>query len=1669
MASTSEVDAILSAAMFVGGIRRVLAAVRGQGQALPLQAIPKRIWHSARQQREFSRRFLGSDFIRFLLEDCMKQRLEHKSTNGRVIQTMALSLALLASQLLPGVATASGVAAPQDAGAQIVAQPRAASIPAQVAPAAPSAVITTTIVATQDARIQAGSPDNGFGNGFIWVGSPNGHLALVQFDLLSIPISATINNAVLSLDFQGTYSPTANVEVGRNTGEWDEDTVTWNTKPGQVFGGPIQSVGAISGTVNWNVTGVVAQWHSGSLANDGFALRGDGPLKAFHSKETTPSDDPESTKAPRLKIAYTIPDDANPHPDLGDAPDSSNNKGLNNVAYLDGTLGNFPTVWQATPAGQPAGPHHNNNTGEGILGDALSREVEADVGPDSDGPNNILNGNVISDSNRDRADDGWRNRNAIFADCTRTNLVVRVRRAPGATLNHMFLNVWFDGSHDGDWNDNAVCQPDEGGGAGGVNRPSTEWIVQDRFIDMTAIPAGGFVDLNVPTEFVLNSSPNKLHWLRFTLSERRAMSSNGRADGRGPNPNDTPNSFDFGETEDYLQKPAPAGENGQLQIMKTVQTGGQPIEWIDYVTYTIRLRQNGGTQPTEARLRDVLPYPLIVYPTIDSSGIEYIVVSSPTGGVAPLTAQLEVLPPSGSTPPQQVVKWQGTLAPDAEVQLQFKVRTLNLCNPGEQTRIIQNTVEAKPKNGTVISDTASYTAKCIDYDESGITFEQHPITNVLDTDNLFDLPLQGLLHNRYPFTVTTNLYQDIVNGAAQANAPEGNNATTRRPLQQVVLPPNGTVAITVPIQLGQQTELGNGDVETITKNLGFCLVPENEANCPDVAINPAQHGQFPITFTLRPNDLGDAPDSSNHAGVNMQAYPGPVTANFPTVFDPALGLPQGPRHGRPRPFHLGPQFSREGEADLGPDQDAINNIVPAANNPDNDVFDDGTNLALWNLTNCQTTTLPVQVAIGPAAVAYFAQQGTPGYINIWIDGNRDGDWADFAQCGNAAAPEHVVIDAPINVVGLGVGLHNIAVPTGLLPWATADKPAWVRITLSERPSNKTLTAPGPINYGDGRGFAAPFLTGETEDYYYRPNHDGPDVAVQLVGKTELATENSLNLLNKARKPMAADKLGNFEIQLFKIDYQNIGSANATNSVLEFQIPEKLRDMEIVMAKGTDVAVEQISFNFDRLTVSLPDLKPGHTGSIILGWYGCITCTLMANAPSANAPQVDYTGNVNVTAAGDVDTSNNTGSATIHKQRMQPTMGSFMDYTDDSCMDRVIGGPIVTNQSGLELRGKAEPNSIIAILIGLLKAGTTTSDANGNFSYNLTLPEGRSYIHARYENASNAPEINSPRDVASGQATGIFSNLPFNPMSACVVDSKGRSMAIPSLGFVFHTIQWTYRLQPGETYTMSVEGKPNTNQSYAVTFEDVLISSLTDEDGDGVFKGSFTLPNTANMQAKLANASASLGLLVTDNNVESSFSSAVSTGGNGVIRDRNTGNPLANASVAALIAQTNESGESFFTAWLAAQGNPQTTGADGQYSFNADSGVYRLDVSRSGYQPYRSENLDVDKGSLNQDIALTPAIAEAAAQKIYITASGFQPASVKVNAGAAVEFINMDVADHAAVGSAFDSGALAPGASFKVKLNAGSYTYTDGAGSPSSAVIQVDGDGGARIFLPMLAK
>ena len=97
---------------------------------------------------------------------------------------------------------------------------------------------------------------------------------LIQFNLGSLPGSATITGATLTLvqtindGYGKAYS------LYRNTDAWDEATVTYNTRP--AFDAPTVSTLAINDHTisprSWDVTNVVQGWYSGAYANDGLTL-----------------------------------------------------------------------------------------------------------------------------------------------------------------------------------------------------------------------------------------------------------------------------------------------------------------------------------------------------------------------------------------------------------------------------------------------------------------------------------------------------------------------------------------------------------------------------------------------------------------------------------------------------------------------------------------------------------------------------------------------------------------------------------------------------------------------------------------------------------------------------------------------------------------------------------------------------------------------------------------------------------------------------------------------------------------------------------------------------------------------------------------------------------------------------------------------------------------------------------------------------------------------------------------------------------------------------------------------------------------------------------------------------------------------------------------------------
>jgi hypothetical protein len=221
-----------------------------------------------------------------------------------------------------------------------------------------------------------------------------------------------------------------------------------------------------------------------------------------------------------------------PEADLGDAPDSTNNHGAPMTAY-PGTPANYPTVFAAPT---PAGPKHHNPQAV-FLGQGVTGEVEADIGPDTDGVNNIDPPADIPD--QDALDDGVQGPVTLTHGFGNTfNVAVT---SSGVAVQQMYLNVWFDWDRDGDWDD-APALPD------GSAVP--EWAVQNQLVNIAGpgtivLPTASFRAWHPG-----GNADNQPLWMRITLAEQRWSSWYGGAAGEGGS--GPVAGYNYGETEDYF-------------------------------------------------------------------------------------------------------------------------------------------------------------------------------------------------------------------------------------------------------------------------------------------------------------------------------------------------------------------------------------------------------------------------------------------------------------------------------------------------------------------------------------------------------------------------------------------------------------------------------------------------------------------------------------------------------------------------------------------------------------------------------------------------------------------------------------------------------------------------------------------------------------------------------------------------------------------------------------------------------------------------------------------------------------------------------------------------------------------------------------------------------------
>ncbi len=1061
---------------------------------------------------------------------------------------------------------------------------------------------------------------------------------------------------------------------------------------------------------------------------------------------------------------------------------------------------------------------------------------------------------------------------------------------------------------------------------------------------------------------------------------------------------------------------------GALTIIQTALTPPSVASG-DMMIYRIDISKTGGSIGSRTVMRDPLPDGVLYVGPITVTSIAGTVQTTSTGFIS------------------NTVVWQGALDPNAHVRVSFQVRVNPCIGPD---RSVSNTANARDDDGNIVSDGAVVSVNCIRepnvdvrkdvFVHDGGAPSPGPDKHVTPGD---DVVFRFTLRNNDSIPATIYLRDEAPEGIEF-----GSDLDPAYFQHEFVVPAGLSRTVDLPARVLARCDRGR----VITNVAEYKAVPGIHRSGP-IAVGLPTHWPLRHTNEAQLNfhcdDLGDAPDSTNHFGAAMTAYPG-VQANYPTVFDPATGADQGPKHRVPFPLHLGRRVSAERDADLLPDQDGLRNILPTANDPNRDDFDDGVQPGKLVFSDCATTTIPVQIAVGPNLGVFLTQYGvtTTAYLNAWVDANRDADWADVRVCGAQQAFEHFIIDQPINLAALGAGLHVVNVPTGLVPWpaSAADKPAWLRFTLSERPSNKTLVA-GGVPYGDGRGYNLAFATGETEDYLWHAPNDpanGPDVAIRKRGS--MRTDSGGPITSTA----TAD-----DIVVWQIDYANRGNTGATNVVITDDLTQSGSGAGMNV---TTVPTVPYSISGSTLTLNIGSLAAGASGRVIIERARTLAGHI-------------YTNTATITATGDVDASNNSATATVKHAFLQAPI--ILNPVDGTTCDGAFSGTRT-------ILGITTEFATVDLYIDGVLVNTQQAGGAGYFRYDTVLADGPHTIHA-------VAHLNGHDAVGADRAVTVNSALTWDPLSLRFVSEAGGHYRPTDGSGRTDETGWSLHLIANENYTVSVRvccDAPNATVTLDVSG---TLVALTDPDGDGVYQGPYAAPatNTSSLTYALsvdcgAGASTSSGVVLIDPD--------------GTVRDAATGALLSGAAV---VCMQQDAASASYTPWPASdfgQNNPFMTQSDGYFAFFTPAGTYRLDVSKTGYQPYRSPDLHVVDVPVRHDVALMPEIATPAIVTIVVDENGFEPALVNIAPGAVVEIVNGDTSDPsisgdksggidgllAAAGAdvtgSFKTGALGTGQRFKVKLDgSGGYALRDSNNPNALGAITVGGTARYKMLLPLIRR
>ncbi len=231
-------------------------------------------------------------------------------------------------------------------------------------------------------------------------------------------------------------------------------------------------------------------------------------------------------------------------------------------------------------------------------------------------------------------------------------------------------------------------------------------------------------------------------------------------------------------------------------------------------------------------------------------------------------------------------------------------------------------------------------------------------------------------------------------------------------------------------------------------------------------------GLLGISCPPRPTgDYGDAPDDE-------PAYPALVgtparLGAFPSLYDSAnvrapgntgiVHLDADP------PLTLGATIDQESDA----------RIV------DNDSDDAAPTLVIGGLGN--NGRFFVNVSAAPGNV----DNEQVGFLNVLLDLNQDGTWAEHTDSGTQV-PEWIVQNFPVSV--REGGLERVLTPDFQFGPTSRRTVLWSRFTLTPQPIDAAQFA--AIDGWDGSGPAAGYDEGETEDWFF-PCEGSLDIAYPL--------------------------------------------------------------------------------------------------------------------------------------------------------------------------------------------------------------------------------------------------------------------------------------------------------------------------------------------------------------------------------------------------------------------------------------------------------------------------------------------------------------------------------------------------------------------------------------------